>query len=269
MTLIIVVPTVAGLIIGADSRLTLSGAGWTAACDNVFKIAEVEGVERTAIFVAGYSTVWDLRNVPPENLCQHVGSNKPKFSALDLLAAAVRTAHNMQELSAAVVRETSRYVSEHPNDFVRQSGMQLYQAAVARYEVATQTSSITSFAVNLDISGAAVRGELKTETFDLDSEFRLSLFGEASYLEQAVFAGPGAQFLTERYGRFRSTMSTIKAAEPSLAADFVVDLIEAASRTTALIPTETGIGGPVDVLLVNKDATPKRLAWKLLPSGGP
>jgi ATP-dependent protease HslVU (ClpYQ) peptidase subunit len=39
MTLIVVVPTVGGLIVAADSRVTLGAV----ACDNAFKVTEVQG----------------------------------------------------------------------------------------------------------------------------------------------------------------------------------------------------------------------------------
>jgi hypothetical protein len=57
-------------------------------------------------------------------------------------------------------------------------------------------------------------------------------------------------------------MSTVERADPVLAADFAVDLIEAASKTTAVIPAATGIGGPIDVLLVGDAPRPVRLHWK-------
>jgi len=50
MTLIVVIPTVAGLVVAADSRLTLYDPNWIVACDNVFKISEVESVDRTVVF---------------------------------------------------------------------------------------------------------------------------------------------------------------------------------------------------------------------------
>jgi hypothetical protein len=61
-------------------------------------------------------------------------------------------------------------------------------------------------------------------------------------------------------------MTTIENAEPGPAADFAVDIIEAASRTTSIVPSDTGIGGPVDVILIGDDPKPQRLHWK---SGGP
>jgi hypothetical protein len=47
-----------------------------------------------------------------------------------------------------------------------------------------------------------------------------------------------------------------------MACDFVSDLLEAAAKTTNLIPSATGIGGPSDILLVGKPARPQRLKWK-------
>ena len=54
-------------------------------------------------------------------------------------------------------------------------------------------------------------------------------------------------------------LAPAKLAEAQAAA---VNLIEAASLRTETIPAPSGIGGPVDVLLVNDEEKATRLRWK-------
>lgn len=259
MTLIIVIPTAAGLVVAADSRLTLANQ----VCDNVFKIAEVEGIDHTAAFVTGYSTVWKLAGIPANKVCEHVAQNEPQFDAKNLLLnAARRPQASLSTIAQEVADGTGKYIANHPDDYASRTGMFLFQGALAKFDPATSRASTESFSIHLNSDGSVTANKLKIEEFFPTDECRLSLFGEASYLSQAVLAGPGMQFLSERYGRFRQTMSTTERADPTLAADFAVDLIEAASKTSAFIPAATGIGGSVDVLLVGQEPRPLRLHWK-------
>jgi hypothetical protein len=69
--------------------------------------------------------------------------------------------------------------------------------------------------------------------------------------------------LGERYGRFRSQENAkIADVDVKVAADFASDLIEAASRISQFVPARTGIGGPVDILLIGEEPRPVRLQWK-------
>lgn len=263
MTLVLVIPTVAGLIVAADSRLGISTPNWTIACDNMFKIAEVEGVDRTVIFTTGYSTVWDLAGVQTDKVCEQVASSKPKFDAQAILAnAARRTGVSSTDIAQEVVHATAAYIASHPADYATRIGQFLFQSAIARFDPETRRGSVESFSVALGADLSVSATNLNIEEFYPSDSCRLNLFGEASYLTNAVFSGPGMQFLGERYGRFRNSMTTIELAEPQPAADFVVDIIEAASRTTSIVQSETGIGGPVDVVLVGDDPRPQRLYWK-------
>jgi hypothetical protein len=60
LTLIVIVPTSAGLVIAADSRITI-GSNIGLYCDNVFKVTEIENIDRAAFVVTGNSTVWDFK----------------------------------------------------------------------------------------------------------------------------------------------------------------------------------------------------------------
>ncbi|HWX37207.1 MAG TPA: hypothetical protein VNZ53_58560 [Steroidobacteraceae bacterium] len=60
-TLVVIVPTAAGLVIAADSRLTMVGISLF--CDGSFKITEIENVDRTAPVVTGNSIIRDTRSL--------------------------------------------------------------------------------------------------------------------------------------------------------------------------------------------------------------
>ncbi|UPJ57640.1 hypothetical protein [Bradyrhizobium sp. 192] len=266
MTLVLVIPTVAGLIVAADSRLGISTPDWTIVCDNVFKITEVEGVDRTVVFTSGYGTIWALAGVQTDKVCEHVASNKPKFDAQAILANTARgPGASLEDIAREVVLATAAYIASHPADYATRIGQFLFQSALARFDPDTRRASVESFSVTLGVDLSVSATDLKTQQYFPIDGCGLKVFGEANYLTNAVFNGPGRQFLGERYGRFRNAMTTIEHAEAEPAADFAVEIIEAASRTTSIVPSETGIGGPVDIVLVGDDTRPQRLRWK---SGG-
>jgi hypothetical protein len=129
-----------------------------------------------------------------------------------------------------VVHGTAAYIASHPADYATRIGQFLFQSAIARFDPETIRASVESFSVTLGADFSVSASDLKTEEYFPTDGCGLKVFGEANYLTNAVFNGRGAQFLGERYGRFRNVMTTIEHAEPEPAADFAVDIIEAASR---------------------------------------
>jgi hypothetical protein len=169
VTLIIVIPTVAGLIVAADSRLTLANQ----VCDNVFKIAEVEGIDRTAAFVTGYGTVWKLAGIPIDKVCEHVALNEPTFDALRLLIdAARRSGASQSEVAQEVADGTAKYIADHPSDYVSRTGMVLFQAALARFDPGTRRAWTESFSINLNADASVTADKLKIDEFFLPTNVR-------------------------------------------------------------------------------------------------
>jgi hypothetical protein len=264
-TLVAMVPTSAGLVMAADSRITIGGRRLY--CDNVFKIVELDGISRTAFIVTGHSTVWNFRNVPLENICNYIQSNPAAFDVSAILKSAIErtpslASANVEALPQICVDAVNAYAVADSKIFDDLRGKQIFQVALGSYDEAKKISVIRSFSIDLSKDGAVSASELKTQAFRITDEWQLVLFGEGNYLTNQVFNGVGIQFLGERYARFRNGKSEVHDADPALAADFVSEIIEAASKTTALILAETGIGGPVDVLLLGEASRPQRLKWK-------
>jgi hypothetical protein len=152
--------------------------------------------------------------------------------------------------------------SETNKAYDARRGKQLFQIAVASYNAANDVSLVESFSVAMDEDGVIGAGNVKTQRFEADQDWSLVLFGEASYLEQQVLRGTGARFLSDKYGRFRNGPTRIRDTDPAQAVDFVYDLLAATAQTTTLVPSPTGIGGPIDIVLIGKPPHPQRIRWK-------
>jgi hypothetical protein len=264
-TLVLMVPTSAGLIIGADSRNTLiSQNGARFYCDNIYKITEIDRFDRLAFIVTGHSTVWDLS--PAKYLQDVCTKGKAIFDAAAIVKEAFEAGRTLPEsvltTLPGICESAVKAFGESNTAFLSLRGRQLFQVAVGSYDDSQGVSRIQSFSVNMADDGTIHAGDLKSEQFSDDQDWTLTLFGEASYLQQQVFRGPGARYLTDKYGTFRNGPTRIRDTDPAFAADFVSELIEAAGQTTNLVPSGTGIGGPTDIVLIGKSARPQQLRWK-------
>lgn len=267
MTLAIVLPTADGLILAADSRMTFRFGVLTAYCDNVDKITAIDNAERTAFLTTGNTTVWQFGDIPIAEICNHIAQKKAAFAIdaiiKDAIEARPEILHDVTgTLPAVCVDAIRQHTSRSPNDFDSLKGRNIFQVAVCSFNAVRSSSRIQSFSIDIALDGAVSPSKQSDRTFSPDAPCELVLYGEANFLTDQVFNGPGLNFLGERFGRFRSEMTTIGQAPTALAPDFVADLIEAAAKTTASVPSPTGIGGPVDVLLLGREARPQRVFWK-------
>lgn len=259
-TLALMVPTSAGLIIAADSRMTHIGNGVQVYCDNYYKITEVDRLDRTAFVVTGTGTVWNLsRAITLDDICREAVA---VFDITDVIRNSLdHDAVSLDALPRVCVEAMEKFTATN-RAFDPKRGQQLFQVAVGTYDFAEQISRIHSFAIHLADDGSVFADDVLVRRFTQDQEWSTITFGECDYLNQQVFTGPGLSFLTERYGRFRNLPGPIKDTDPALAVDFVTDILTATERTTALVPAKSGIGGPVDVILLGKHPRPQRIRWK-------
>ena len=267
-TLVVMVPTKAGLVIAADSRVTF---GTGIACDDEYKITELANVDRTALVVTGTSNVTDTRPLigkPMAGICEHVRRLPRKFDANTLVKKIIEeqpllATEKFDALPSRCSEAVKAFMATEPGVFDTLRGSSIFQVGLGSYSPDERTSFIRSFNVVMSGDGEIETINLKVQQFQANEGASLSPFGEVSFLMDHVFNGPGLKFLGERYGRFRSQQnSKIADIEIKVAADLASDLIEAASRTSQFVPARTGIGGPVDILLVGEEPRPVRLQWK-------
>jgi hypothetical protein len=205
--------------------------------------------------------------VPITDVCRHVQQNNAKFDANVILKEAIERrpsfmSTDINELPKVCIDAIDKYSAANPTAFDSRRGAQSFQVAVSSYDHVRGTSKVQSFTVNMGSDSVVTASDVKLQEFHPDDEWQLILFGEANYLTDYVFSGVGIQFLGDRYGKFRNGPTIIRKTEQRLAVDFASELIEAATKTTAIVAAPTGIGGPVDVLLLGKSPRPQRLRWK-------
>ncbi|MGY4428510.1 hypothetical protein ACVWWO_000987 [Bradyrhizobium sp. F1.13.1] len=270
-TLVVVVPTAGGLVIAADSRITV---GNVLVCDNSFKIAEIEAVDRAAIVATGFTTVWDttpLNGLPMEGICDRFRELSPKFDALAVAKTKIEQRSDLatsrfDQLPGECLKDLATYIAQYPGVYNDFRGKKLFQIALGSYDVAENASYIRQFNVQIGADGAPHIDGIEVKKFLPDEVQSFQVLGEFGFMNSNVLHGPGLQFLTQRYQRFRELANDpIGKTDVYLASDFATDLIEATAKISQFIPAPTGVGGPVDVLLLGQEPRPKRLSWKILP----
>jgi hypothetical protein len=263
-TLILAVPSRDGLVVAADSRSTVAGIH----CDNAVKIVLPARPERVVATVTGQGTFL----VPPGNiaisdLCMYVRRG-PRL--LDIQGVVKRYLEEknidlnvleIMDLAQRCLNAVRDFQTTWPDALHSFAGHELFSVVLAGYDPKERLSVIRSFVV-------AVLADLKPDiarTVDWriaqDDAPEYFGFGETDYMNRQVFGGPGRGFLSETFIRFL-TLKSVKDVDPDIAVEVATNLIEATAKTTGIIPAPTGIGGPIDVVLLGKESQTRQLQWK-------
>ena len=219
-TLVLMVPTSAGLVIAADSRMSHLGNGMQVYCDNYYKITDIARFDRAAFVVTGTSTVWDLsKAITLGDICRE---GRAIFDASVVVKDAFETGEaspsNIFETLPQICVAAMQKFTVINKAFDARRGKQLFQVAVGAYE--DTISRVQSFTINLAEDGTVSAGNFKVQQFAPDQDWSLVMFGEADYFQQQVFEGPGQSYLTDRYGRFRNGRRSSAIQTPALAVEF-------------------------------------------------
>lgn len=259
-TLAVLVPSSSGLVIAADMRQTPKGTF----CDGIDKILLPTRPKRTAAVVTGFTTLRDMPNLSGPELCEHLAKTPAPIdfgrSTLDYLNAENTQVadFNGERFADSLFADVSPYLAAGKlNAF---AGSRIAQIVIASYDSAARTSSIIAFGVDLAwnmsflLQPLAVTASttIRGTSFAPKSDRAILPFGEVPYLEQHVISGHGRMYLTGAY--FEILLKKVVGDVGSdLAAAAALDLIEAASKTTEVIPAPSGIGGGSSVVLLSNE----------------
>jgi hypothetical protein len=263
-TLVVLVPSADGLVVAADSRISILGAQ----CDGQFKIAELAKPARTVVMVTGDSIFIQPPGPHETDLCRYVAT-APR--TLDI-ATVVRSylEHNaanpenflLEDLGKACVQAVQRFQQSNPQALRSYVGREIFSVIVASYDPASRVSTMRNFIVRID----ARTGEIQAARFAqiaVSPQDRRGVwsYGETSYLEKQVYAGIGRQYLAASTLDFILVKKSVAEAPLDQAVAAAVNVIQAASLTTRLVPASSGIGGPIDVLLLGRKPRPEPIQW--------
>lgn len=264
-TLVAMVPSQAGLVVAADSRATINGV----ACDTEYKIVVPTRPARTVISITGNGKFFRTADLNAATLCQDFAHAKPLLD----IGAIVKTWLEAQDLdlthlslaalSATCLERVRDFARAWPNALASFSGREMFSVVLAAYDPADRTALIRNFVV-------AIAPETSDPSVVRSEDYRFApqdakndrVFGEGAYFEQSVVHGPGQQFFDAATKAFIAGNQTVAATPLDEAVDVATNLVAATERTTALVPAQTGIGGPIDVVLLGEKPQPEILRWK-------
>jgi hypothetical protein len=264
-TLVVIVPSAEGLVVAADSRTSLNGA----ACDNQYKITELRRPKRTVVAVTG-----DVAFVEPPD-AQHgdvCGYLKSASRMLDI-AAVVKdylerknvdpAKLRLEDLGEECVGAVRRFRESEPVALEPYVGREIFSVVVAGYDPHSRTGTVLNFAVRINaVTHRVEAGRFTRIAITLQSRRGVWSYGESDYLNRYVFGGVGRKYLSESTLDLMLVDKPVAEARLDEAVAAAGNVIEAASRTTELTPSPSGIGGQVEMVLLGRKDRPEPVTWK-------
>jgi hypothetical protein len=265
-TLVVVVPSKEGLVVAADSRSSVGNTH----CDSAYKIIELNKPARTVATVTGYGIFAQNPGPAVQDICEYL-KEAPRLLDIEQVVkeyvekANVKVANiRIDDLAKDCLAALQRFKVAFPLAIPPFAGRELFNVVLAGYDSETKTATIRFFVIRV-VPSTLDFEVIKISQVDYgpQSTRDYAAFGETDYLNKHVFGGEGRKFVNSDTIAFllneKKTVSETSVAE---AVAIATNLIDATARTTEVIPAPTGIGGPIDVVLIGQDEHPQRLRWK-------
>jgi len=262
-TLVVTVPSRQGLIVAADSRGNFGPAGH---CDNIIKIIEPIKPERIAVSVVGNAQFFDA---PESNvdLCEYIHRVQPRLDVQQLARDYLETETaddstlRMEGFASQCAAAVQKYYDSSPATLKPYAGRRLFSVVMMGYDLKARTAVIRDFFLGLSSDPVKLQvGKIRSRKLSVESKGEVFLFGESGYFNTRVLNGIGRQFLNQETIRFIQQKKKVADIDFKEALAVAKNLIDAASKTTALVPAK-GIGGPIYILLLGSEPRPRRIQW--------
>jgi hypothetical protein len=260
-TLAIFIPTNSGLVVAADMRQSPEGIF----CDGINKILIPKRPPRTAVVVTGPATsLNDLSKIPRNEICAYLAQHPAPIdfgrSTVDFLESqnVPLGQFNGNHLSEKMYGEIQHdLMAGHLRKY---TGTRLAVIIVSEFEPANRTSRIITLGVDLTgpvgfqlqplplTNATTVHGD----AFGPEDGRVVLPFGEGEYFSAQVLAGPGSRYLSDAYAQMMQK-AKISDIDADLATAAAVNLIDATSRMTEIVPAPSGIGGGISAVLLGNE----------------
>ena len=261
----VLVPSADGLVIAADSRTSIFGA----TCYSQYKITELTRPKRTVVAVTG-----DMAFIKPpdegvHDVCGYLQSAPRMLDIPSLIKRSLERRSrdpfklSLEDLGSECVQAVQRFRESSPLALEPYIGREIFSVVIASYDPRSKTSLVMNFVVRIDAATRRVEADRFTRiTIPPHNRRGVWSYGETDYLNHNVFGGIGRKYLTG------STLDFILADQPvaevrlDQAVSAAANVIEAAGQTTQLIPSTSGIRGPIDIVLLGQKRQPQQIQWK-------
>jgi hypothetical protein len=261
-TLVLMVPFKDGLIVAADGRQTVRDKIY---CDGVAKIIQATKPVRAVAAVTGNGVVVDYpRPVPDDQMCSYIKSAPRIFDIeavvqrfLDQSSGSLKW-RDLAPLAQLCLGEVIKLDRTLPGFLARFLGTTMFQVVLAGYDADTGTSVIKTFSGRIERDGRFMFEFARDKSYSRDTDADWLMFGEADYFNAHVL-GPEGQPFYDRSIFERMKGHKIAEIDRDSAIGLAEHSIEAAAKTTGVIPATTGIGGPIELLAITDEEKPDRI----------
>lgn len=258
-TLVVAIPTKEGLIVAADSRVTLPSGQYF---DIEKKLNVVESKPPLIFAVTGYSAVKEP--VPPGKTLQEwfpVAPHRFQGSLIvqkylqENLTRQLTLDQRLTQSADALASCLNKFFSQNPQVIVSFHGRELCRLSIFQANGMAQSWGSVPFEVSKDgrieAKPAIIKSYKSTDAMDC------VFFDPDYYTTTHVLRGQGRAFLPERAKKMvQQAMSDVPPRIQEISANdgafLARAIIQAAETTTKIIPVPSGsgIGGPVYIYLV-------------------
>lgn len=254
-TLVVVIPTSEGVVLAADSRITLRRQF----VDGVNKIRLVSGRQDLAFVLTGQSEF--LPVLPDDATAQELRDawerGPRQFSGQGVVEKFLAS-QPPAPLDAQILVSLGRRLSVSLVDALRSRmdgrlfyGQQLFRAVIAQYDSTTATTRIGSLRVDLSERGIPNIRDIELDTVaGRDSKIAL-IFGEQRYFEENVMRGFGQRYIAGEAREIWGSGGRVRDFTALSAATVARSWIRATAKMTEIIPITNGVGGPLKLFLLN------------------
>jgi hypothetical protein len=135
----------------------------------------------------------------------------------------------------------------------------MFQVVLAGYDAGTSTSVVRMFSARIERDGRFVFQFNEDKTYSPETAADWLMFGEADYFNAHVLGPEGQPFYDRTIFEGMKGHKIAEIDRPSAIA-LARHSIEAAAKTTSVVPAATGIGGPFEVLAIGDDPQLERIS---------
>jgi hypothetical protein len=260
-TLVLVVPYGHGLIVAADGRQTVNKIY----CDGVAKLIQATKPVRAVAAVTGNGVVVDYPHpVADDQMCSYIKSAPRIFDIeavvqrfLDSSSGPLQSL-SLEPLVQQCLSEVAKLDRTLPGFLARFLGTTMFQVMLAGYDADSGSSVVRTFSGRIEGNGRFVFQFALDKSYSREAGADWLMFGEADYFNAHVL-GPEGQAFYDRgiFGRMKG--HKVAEIDRDAAITLAEHSIEAAAKTTGVIPATTGIGGPIELLAITDEEKPERI----------
>jgi hypothetical protein len=261
-TLVLMVPFSHGLVVAADGRQTVFNKIY---CDGAAKIIQAEKPRRVVAAVTGNGVVVDYPHpVPDGEMCGYIKTAPKIFDIEAVVQKFLETSSgslgglDLEPLVQQCLGEVIKLDRTLPGFLARFLGTTMFQVALAGYDADTSTSVVRMFSGRIERDGRFIFQFTQDKTYTPETAADWLMFGEADYFNAHVLGAEGEPFY-DRSIFERMKGHRIAEIDRDAAITLAEHSIEAAAKTTSVVPAATGIGGPIEMLAIGDDPKPERI----------